>query len=539
MLTRIKSAIFTEKVIEFHEGLNVVLGDNNGSNSIGKSTLLMILDFIFGGDTYTSHNKDVITNLGHHDFEITFKFNNKELHFIRGTEKPDRVYKINQENNDTQEIKTNDYRKELKYLYSLEFENLAFRGAVSTFSRVWGKENYNVRRPLHNHPQENFIQTVTKLIKLFNKYGVIELHDKELKKLEGQRKILNSADNHKLIPKITKKKFSNNKKEIESLLKEIERLSKNVYSPYGDINEIVSEEMISLREEKKLLIDKKEYYLSRLNRTTRTIKRTTDAEFESLLEFFPDVNLKKLQNIESFHKDITSILSEELKNAKKELELKIDKLDEEINIIITKQERLLHPDEEVNVFIDNIIELSSTLKNLQLENQYYQKLTEIRGNIKSKKEELGELKEAIVKDIGNTINASLSEINDIIYDDKRTAPELNLTYDKYNYEFFDNTATGRAYADLLIFDLAILSLTKLPFIIHDSFLFKNIEKEAVEQIVQFYSSISKQVFIAIDIIEMYDQKTQNILEDKKVIQLSQNKLLTILDWRDNSKKNID
>ena len=107
MLIRIKSAIFTEKVIKFHEGLNVVLGDNNGSNSIGKSTLLMILDFIFGGDTYISHNKDVITNLGHHDFEITFKFNNKELHFIRGTEKPDRVYKINQENNDTQEIKTN------------------------------------------------------------------------------------------------------------------------------------------------------------------------------------------------------------------------------------------------------------------------------------------------------------------------------------------------------------------------------------------------------------------------------------------------
>ena len=35
--------------IRFHTGLNAVLGDDNGSNSIGKSTFLMILDFVFGG----------------------------------------------------------------------------------------------------------------------------------------------------------------------------------------------------------------------------------------------------------------------------------------------------------------------------------------------------------------------------------------------------------------------------------------------------------------------------------------------------------
>lgn len=32
--------------IRFHTGLNAVLGDDNGSNSIGKSTFLMILDFV-------------------------------------------------------------------------------------------------------------------------------------------------------------------------------------------------------------------------------------------------------------------------------------------------------------------------------------------------------------------------------------------------------------------------------------------------------------------------------------------------------------
>lgn len=74
---------------------------------------------------------------------------------------------------------------------------------------------------------------------------------------------------------------------------------------------------------------------------------------------------------------------------------------------------------------------------------------------------------------------------------------------------------------------------------HDSFLFKNIEKEAVEQIIKFYNSMSKQVFIAIDIIDMYNKTTQKTLKDKKVLQLSKDKLLTTLDWRDSSKKQIE
>ena len=45
--------------------------------------------------------------------------------------------------------------------------------------------------------------------------------------------------------------------------------------------------------------------------------------------------------------------------------------------------------------------------------------------------------------------------------------------------------------------------------------FKNIEKEAVEKIIKFYYSLSKQVFIAIDIIDMYNKETQKIFRREK------------------------
>lgn len=48
MLKKIYCEKFLQKEILFHSGLNAVVGDDVASNSIGKSTMLMIIDFVFG-----------------------------------------------------------------------------------------------------------------------------------------------------------------------------------------------------------------------------------------------------------------------------------------------------------------------------------------------------------------------------------------------------------------------------------------------------------------------------------------------------------
>ena len=35
------------KPVKFEKGLNAVVGNESGTNSVGKSTFLMILDFVF------------------------------------------------------------------------------------------------------------------------------------------------------------------------------------------------------------------------------------------------------------------------------------------------------------------------------------------------------------------------------------------------------------------------------------------------------------------------------------------------------------
>ena len=64
MLYEICCDQFHQKRIVFNAGLSVILGTNTGDNSIGKSTFLLIVDFVFGGSTY-SETTDIINNVGY------------------------------------------------------------------------------------------------------------------------------------------------------------------------------------------------------------------------------------------------------------------------------------------------------------------------------------------------------------------------------------------------------------------------------------------------------------------------------------------
>lgn len=75
--------------------------------------------------------------------------------------------------------------------------------------------------------------------------------------------------------------------------------------------------------------------------------------------------------------------------------------------------------------------------------------------------------------------------------------------------------------NMILYDLAILNLTKLPFIIHDSLLFKNIEDERVVNIFNEYENTKKQIFVSFDKKNSYNNdELVEIIEKHKVTELS-------------------
>lgn len=92
MLCEIRCKKFHQERIEFSSGLNVILGTNAGDNSIGKSTFMLIIDYVFGGNTY-SDAVDILKNVGEHDICFKFKFANAEFNFARSIMERNTVWK--------------------------------------------------------------------------------------------------------------------------------------------------------------------------------------------------------------------------------------------------------------------------------------------------------------------------------------------------------------------------------------------------------------------------------------------------------------
>lgn len=69
--------------IEFKKGLNTILGGLNANNSIGKSTLLLIIDFAYGGNSYL--DSDAVNQVGLHTINFEFEFNGRSCFFSRST----------------------------------------------------------------------------------------------------------------------------------------------------------------------------------------------------------------------------------------------------------------------------------------------------------------------------------------------------------------------------------------------------------------------------------------------------------------------
>jgi uncharacterized protein YihD (DUF1040 family) len=540
MLKQIICDKFVEKQVIFHNGLNVVVGDDIASNSIGKSTMLMIIDFVFGGDDYITKNHDAIENLGHHNFKFSFIFEEDELFFLRSTAEYKFVTVCNRKFEAQNTIKIDEYTKLLQEKYKCQVDDLSFRNIVGRYFRIYGKENLNERKPIQYFEKEKQKDSIIALLKLFDKYKNIKGFEKQIKQMTDEKNVLVEAAKKDLIPKINKSLFGQNEKRIRALNEELAKLKESIISTTLDIEALVSKEILDLRKKKSDLVTQKNIYESRLKRTLMNIENKNiniSSELEQLVEFFPNFNVEQVKKIDSFHTSITKILKEELQKTEKEIRKQIAVIVNEISEIDKIITDKLTIQNAPKYTIEKVVEIASEIKQLTNENGFYSKKKSLDESIKSAKEDLGILKEAILDEVCNQINVKMYELNKLIYTDNRRAPTLTIRGERYTFNTYGDTGTGTAFANLITFDLALLDLTCLPAIIHDLPLLKNIENPALENIVEMYSKSSKQIFIAIDKINSYKSESAKIISDHKVLQLSKDKILFIKNWKKDEGEN--
>lgn len=542
MLTEIYCEAFgSQKIIPFSQGLNIIQGysdeSNGGGNSIGKTNMLKIIDFAFGGKYYSDSNDDVIRHVGEHDICFTHMFNGRNYYFIRSTAEPTRVICcVDNKYTPKGEWSIQDFCAWLLKQYGIENLKLSFRDVVGLYSRIWNKPNKEVNRPLYNHNAQSVTDAIISLVKLFGLYGPIqELHEQD-KYLKKRKTVFSNAVSYHLINVPTKKEYGNIQRQLSEIQKTIHTLRSNISIASNENIGQLNERGSQLYEQRELLQTQRERKKRELQRCRRNMTNLTphnENVFEPLKEFFPDVNTDRIKEIQGFHNQLRSVLVGELKIEEEELQQSLSEIDFALRKNEEHIQELTGLPTQAETAVNQILELATKQEYLQNQlNLYEDKGKDAAQKVENSKM-LSQILGTTTAKIQGQINDKILEYSSKIATSNSKAPVLQLTPKNYYYGVEDNTGTGKAYTDLLLFDLAVLSLTQLPILIHDSFLFNNIDDFTIQSFIHLYSCfVDKQIFVSLDQFYGKDNEEINdILYRSTRLMLTGHDMLYGKDWR--------
>lgn len=537
MLTKIICSLLNRGEISFHAGLNVILGDDDAKNSIGKSSALMIIDFAMGGTSLLEDKAGIIKSMGHHAYMFEFDFNGVKSFFSRSTNEPSIILVCTKDYQVTGKISIEEYTAKLKKLYDLEYLRNSFRSLVSPFSRIWNKGALDPEQPFFSDAREAAGVAIGRLIDLFERSDDIAEEKSILDAHNERKKIISKSMNEEIIPKINKTQYKANQSIITSKMKTIEALKQGFTGALSAYEALFDESLRKLQQQKNQLANQRNEILTKKDRIERDLLGITpklSANIALVQEFFPNVDAKRLELVESFHQNISKTVQKELRKDLASYSEQISNLNVEISDLEDNIRTSLASKGTPDDLFARVFELKEFVDKASEENKFYDKKEAIKIDVSLSKKRLKDIYDSIFLDIETSLNKKLKGFNQVVYGPKRNASQLRIkSASSFSFISPEDTGTGKAYAGLVGFDLAMLSLTHLPFIIHDSVLYKNIEVPATRNIIRILASVKrKQIFLAFDEAPKFGAMAEGLLRTHTVLKLSDNELLYNKDWRE-------
>lgn len=530
MLIEIWSPVFKEKgeqrpPIRFRKGLNVVLGKEDGAMSIGKSSALLAIDFVFGGNTYIK--SDGVSKEGHHTIYFAFEFDGDKKYFARNTGTSDTVYICDSNYGlSGNSISKSDFVEWLKLQYKMDFTGLSFRTALSSFFRIYGKKNTDELNPLQGVRGQNMEKSITTILTIFDVYKEIadlktsvEEHKKKLDAYKAARKYNFISD---LVG--GKTKYEENLAKIRSLELQLSTLMEEAEKGHTEDEIEKNKQKATLTTAKlniETAIDSKEMKLRLVKMGLEYGLYPTEADISALQEFFPNVNLRKLYEVEMYHQKLAKILGAQFLNEQTAIENEITTLQSQLEDVKVQIKELGFVGNLSKDFLDRHSEIKGEIDALNTQNKAYLMLKDLQDAKAAVDEILKRSIEDILHEIETKLNTKMKQINDCLFSTPRKPPHVHFNeYNSYRFETPDDTGTGSNFKGMIVYDLAVFLQTELPAIAHDSLLFKNIEKDVEDGIIRIYDSTEKQVFIAYDKQGDCRPETRARLERNAVLRLS-------------------
>ena len=528
--------------IKIRPGLNTVMGTDVGTNSIGKSTFLMVIDFVFGGNDYVEKLTEVQAEVGEHMICFAFHFKDGIHYFSRSNVNYKYVQRCDQDYRPLADgiLTLENYCRFLLEHYNMSLEGLTFRSAVGRCMRIYKRETLDVEFPLQEAKKEKMADGIKGLLKLTNLYAGVAAQAKATDLAKDQHSTFKKAQQFAYIPSVKNQtEFRRNGERIDELTAQAEELAKKSAGGVLTLDTVQADRVAAFQQRLKELKRQKR----NLNAQLKAIQSDQELgsksfvrSYEELQRFFPNVDMHRIEAIEGFHKKLSGILKTEFTTAINQLKTALEMIEAEIKRIEDEISEISKTTTLSKAVLEEYAGISKELKSLQQANDNYDKEKQLAQTFKDYEKALNSLVLKQIALMQQKINDEMKQINTEIYGKQKTAPILTVS-DSKTYSFFTpkDGGTGTESRGLVVFDLAMLDLTCLPVIAHDSVLLKQIEDYAIERILEFYDKSGKQVFIALDKKTSYSQKSQEIMSKTTILQLEpQEGALFGRAWNNNS-----
>lgn len=516
--------------IRFRMGLNTILGSVKGkAGSIGKSTMMLIIDFAFGGNSYVY--SDAVKELGPHIIYFTFQFGGVEFHFARRTDDANTVLVVDGNRSTiSQAWEIKQFTTWLAQQYGMNLAGVPFRNTLSRFFRIYGKNNHNEFKPLQARGgEESQRDAINILIALFAHYESIEEFKNQLQNTDDRISAFRDARRYDFIPSAVDgmTKYKANVIEIAKLEQERSKLAQSDETSVDPAEVENANERNALKrqlDDARRMIKAKKDELHLLDLNLRHGAYPTEADLTALHEFFPGANLEKLVSIEKFHTKIQTILSEELEEAKVEVTRQIEEYERAAHKLLSHMASIPASKAFTDEFLDAYTSLDRRINKLKDENEAFDTRNRLQDEKKQASHRYHEQVQNVLANIEIAINIQMEAINDEVTGGAYNAPKLTLNaYNSYTFETPKDKGTGTNHRSMIIYDLAVMQNTVLPSVAHDSIVFDSMPRPDLSNLIRVYNDqIEKQIFISVDKTSECTPQAQAILSATTVLKLDNN-----------------
>lgn len=513
--------------IKLGRGLNIVVGGNDATNSIGKTTFLLAVDFALGGSTYAKKTSSVLKAIGHHSLHFTHSFEDEERYFKRDTATPDTVWECDRDRVPVKSMGLSDFNEWLAAKYGLSELGATFRDLQSPFLRAYGMGHDDVQRPLMTSGKTKVSSDLLRLLKLYGLYSEIAEIEEKKAELNKDKKAFKEAKSRRFIRAArSRNEYKENERRIADLRTRMGRIidSFDCPAPNHDAEQEeyvrhLQEELTALKRSRNTL----ERALRAMERDLKLVDFKKTRSFEKLTKFFPNVNLRAIEEIEAFHKANLINLREQHREEGDELRRRIG----DLNRSIEKLEGAVRsvessPNNSSNLIIEHS-ELSSFVAQLESANEMYDRGKDFDRRSKELSEERKDVEMRHFRDVQDMINIELKRLNQLATGDEVASPAISINSpDSYRYEIPLDDGTGSQNRGMFLFDVAMLNQTPIQFVIHDSPGIKQVEDGHTIGMFELYAQSEKQIFAAIDKIDKYTESGEipHVISSNIVLELS-------------------